>query len=470
MGPENKTFIHGSFRAYEPWVLQLLSIADGVSGALLFVFVVQLLEKGAAYQWQGALFIFLLSILFFKIAGIYRSWRFSKMANEIAQIIRACIAMYLVIFVLIFSMRLSDVIGRDVLLSWMLGWPLVLTAERIALRKVLRHFRRKGYNIRKAVVVGTGGTGQALVKLIQNNLWSGTQIVGFFDDHENQPTLNKLPVLGQLQSLPVAIERMHIDIVYIALPMDESAKIRSLIAQLDDSTVSIHFVPDVFFLDLIFGSRLILFDNLPVVALRDTPIRGINSVLKRVEDIVLSSAILVLLSPLLLAIAAAVKLSSRGLVIFKQYRYGLNGRKFKIYKFRTMNVCEDGYAFTQAIQNDRRITPLGAFLRRTSLDELPQLFNVLQGHMSLVGPRPHPVAMNEAFRKRVNGYMLRHKVKPGIVGLAQLNGFRGETDTLEKMEKRIEYDLKYLRDWSIILDLQILFKTIFSGAWYKNAH
>ena len=198
--------------------------------------------------------------------------------------------------------------------------------------------------------------------------------------------------------------------------------------------------------------------------------RGFNSLLKRAEDIVLSLGILFLASPVILLAALAIKLTSRGPVLFKQWRYGLDGQPIEIYKFRTMTVCEDGYEFKQAVPCDPRVTSFGAFLRRTSLDELPQLINVLQGRMSIVGPRPHPVALNESFRKKVPGYMLRHKVRPGITGLAQINGWRGETDTLEKMEKRIEQDLEYLRQWSIFLDLKIIALTIWNGAWKTNAY
>jgi putative colanic acid biosynthesis UDP-glucose lipid carrier transferase len=212
------------------------------------------------------------------------------------------------------------------------------------------------------------------------------------------------------------------------------------------------------------------FDNIPVIALRDTPLLGFNALLKRLEDLMLGTLGLLFVSPIMLATMIGIKLTSPGPVFFAQWRYGIDGRPIKIYKFRTMSVCEDGYVFEQAKKCDPRVTRLGAFLRRTSLDELPQLINVIQGRMSIVGPRPHPVAMNEEFRKLVPGYMLRHKVRPGITGLAQINGWRGETDTLEKMEKRIEYDLEYLRQWSLVLDLKIIFQTMWNGSSSTNAY
>jgi putative colanic acid biosynthesis UDP-glucose lipid carrier transferase len=200
--------------------------------------------------------------------------------------------------------------------------------------------------------------------------------------------------------------------------------------------------------------------GLPVVAVCDTPFTGIDGLLKRGSDIVLSLLILILIAPLLLVLAIAVKLTSPGPIIFKQRRYGLDGEEIVVYKFRSMTVCEDGGQIQQAQLGDQRITPLGAFMRRTSLDELPQFVNVLQGRMSIVGPRPHAIAHNELYRKVINGYMVRHKVKPGITGWAQVCGYRGETDTLDKMQARIDHDLEYLRNWSLRLDLFIIFRTV----------
>ncbi|MGH8742364.1 MAG: undecaprenyl-phosphate glucose phosphotransferase, partial [Burkholderiales bacterium] len=238
---------------------------------------------------------------------------------------------------------------------------------------------------------------------------------------------------------------------------------------LRDSTASIYFVPDIFVFDLI-QARVDSIGDLPVVAVCETPFYGFNGMLKRVSDLLFALVILLLISPIMLAIALGVKLSSPGPVLFRQRRYGVDGRKIVVYKFRTMTVAEDGDLVRQATRNDSRITPFGAFLRRTSLDELPQFINVLQGRMSVVGPRPHAVAHNELYRKLIRGYMIRHKVRPGITGLAQVNGFRGETDTVEKMQARIEYDLAYLRGWTLLLDLQIVLKTVVVVLRKQNAY
>jgi putative colanic acid biosynthesis UDP-glucose lipid carrier transferase len=241
--------------------------------------------------------------------------------------------------------------------------------------------------------------------------------------------------------------------------MTSRPRILRLLEDLHDTTASVYFAPDIFLYDLI-QARVETIGGIPVLAVCESPFYGADGLIKRVSDIVLASAILVLISPLLLGIAVAVKLSSPGPVLFKQRRYGLDGRQIMVYKFRSMAVLEDGAVVQQATRDDPRVTRLGAFLRRSSLDELPQFINVLQGRMSVVGPRPHAVAHNELYRKLIRSYMIRHKVRPGITGLAQVNGLRGETDTVDKMRARIEYDLAYLRNWSLLLDLKIVLLTI----------
>jgi putative colanic acid biosynthesis UDP-glucose lipid carrier transferase len=261
----------------------------------------------------------------------------------------------------------------------------------------------------------------------------------------------------------------RVDIVYVALPLRAEARIRGLIESLADTTATVHVVADVLLSDLM-QSRISSVGEVPVIDVFDHPFHGVNGTLKRIEDIVLGLMILGIIALPMAIIAAAIKLTSKGPVLFRQRRYGLNGEQITVLKFRTMTVSEDGPQVTQATKNDSRITPLGAFLRRTSLDELPQFFNVLGGHMSIVGPRPHAVAHNEQYRRLISGYMLRHKVKPGITGWAQVNGWRGETDTLEKMQKRIQHDLVYIRNWALFLDIQIIFLTVFGRAVRRNAY
>jgi putative colanic acid biosysnthesis UDP-glucose lipid carrier transferase len=255
------------------------------------------------------------------------------------------------------------------------------------------------------------------------------------------------------------VRKNNINIIYISQPISAQPRIRQLLDDLQDTTASIYFLPDIYIFDLIQAR----FDNvggMPVVAICESPFTGINSLIKRGSDIVLASLILALLLPAMIAIGVVVKTTSPGPIIFKQRRYGQDGGEIVVYKFRSMTVCDDGDHVVQARKGDMRITRIGGFLRRTSLDELPQFINVLQGRMSIVGPRPHAVAHNELYRKQIKGYMLRHKVRPGITGWAQVNGLRGETDTLDKMKARIECDLDYLRRWSLSLDLWIILRTI----------
>jgi putative colanic acid biosynthesis UDP-glucose lipid carrier transferase len=257
--------------------------------------------------------------------------------------------------------------------------------------------------------------------------------------------------------------------VYITLPLGSQPRIVELLEQLQGTTASLFFVPDVFGISIIQG-RLQDMNGVPVVGILDTPFTGTNELVKRISDIVLATLILLLISPILLAVAIGVKLSSPGPVIFKQRRNGLQGEEIIVYKFRSMRAMDNGPVVKQATKDDPRITPFGAFIRRTSLDELPQFINVLQGRMSIVGPRPHAVAHNEQYRQMIKAYMVRHKVKPGITGWAQVNGHRGETDTIDKMKARVEYDLEYLRNWSLGLDLQIIVRTIRLMFFDRNAY
>ena len=266
-------------------------------------------------------------------------------------------------------------------------------------------------------------------------------------------------MLGKLNDIAALVKANRINLIYLSLPMSSQPRILQVLDDLKDTTASIYFVPDMFVTDLI-QSHTDSVCGTPVISICETPFTGFDGIVKRASDVVLSCLILLLIFPLLIGIAIAVKLSSPGPIIFKQRRYGLDGKEILVYKFRSMTCTEDSAHIEQARQNDKRITPLGAFLRKTSMDELPQFINVLQGRMSIVGPRPHAVAHNELYRKLIKGYMMRHKVRPGITGWAQINGLRGETSTLDQMQGRIDFDLDYLRNWSVRLDLYIIFKTI----------
>jgi len=351
---------------------------------------------------------------------------------------------------------------RRVLAAWWIAVPLAQIAFHQLVRLILPRVLAQRANYRRAVIVGANVTGLQLARNLARAPWLGIRLAGFFDDRARsriEPQAEDIRLLGTMKSLAAFVKDNGIDLIYLALPMATQPRILSLLDELTDTTASVYFVPDVFVTDLI-QARMDSVTGMPVVAVCETPFTGLNGLVKRGSDIVLASMILLLVSPVLLALAIGVKLSSAGPVLFRQRRYGLDGKEILVYKFRSMTVAEDGPEVPQAKRDDPRITPFGAFMRRTSLDELPQFFNVLQGRMSIVGPRPHAVAHNELYRKLIKGYMVRHKVKPGITGLAQVKGLRGETPTLEKMQARIDYDLDYVRNWSLKLDLRIILKTI----------
>ena len=349
-----------------------------------------------------------------------------------------------------------------VILAWVIAAPVALFAARALMPVVLLRLLAVEGVQRVVVIAGEGELGRKLAERIQVSPFLGIRFAGFFDDRSPERIGGVGPgeILGPLEHVAAYVKTHHVDLIYVTLPMASQPRILKLLDELHDTTASIYFVPDIFLFDLI-QARMDTIGGMPVVAACETPFYGISGLIKRATDIILASVILALILPLMLVIAIGVKMSSPGPVLFKQRRYGLDGKEIVVYKFRTMNVLEDGNVIKQATRDDRRVTRFGAFLRQWSLDELPQFFNVLQGSMSVVGPRPHAVAHNEMYRRLIKGYMIRHKVKPGITGLAQVNGLRGETDTLEKMQLRIEHDLDYLRHWSLQLDLQIVVKTIF---------
>jgi putative colanic acid biosynthesis UDP-glucose lipid carrier transferase len=389
-------------------------------------------------------------------------------AGELAlDIATGWIAIVGLLVLLGWASRTLNVFDQRVLLAWALATPAALFAAHQALPRLLPRLLAAEGLRKTAVIAGANDLGRGLAARLSTNALHGVRIAGFFDDRSATRISEK--VLGPLGALADYVRSQHVDIIYIALPMASQPRILKLLEELRDTTASIYFVPDIFLFDLI-QARVDTIGDIAVVAVCETPFYGFNGVVKRVSDFLLATAILLAISPLMLAIAIGVKLSSPGPVLFKQRRYGVDGRKIFVYKFRSMTVAEDGEVVKQATRDDKRVTPFGAFLRRTSLDELPQFINVLQGRMSVVGPRPHAVAHNELYRKLIRGYMIRHKVRPGITGLAQVHGYRGETETVEKMKARIEYDLAYLRNWSLLLDLQIILKTVVVVLKKQNAY
>jgi putative colanic acid biosynthesis UDP-glucose lipid carrier transferase len=364
-----------------------------------------------------------------------------------------------------FATKSSEHFSRKILLTWAVTTPGLLIGAALLMHEALNRILSDPASARRAIFVGYNEISVSLAQRVERTSSAALRVSGFFDDRAphrlgaNSEAETPPALKGGLKDILEYVQQNAIDVIFVALPVSHLARVQKLLDDLRDTTVSVYYVPMVFAFDSIQGG-ISEFLGVPLIALCETPFHGTRGLSKRLTDLVLACLILLPVSPLMLLIALLVRITSRGPAIFKQRRYGLDGQEIVVYKFRTMNVIEDGSGVRQATKNDSRITPLGRLLRRTSLDELPQLLNVLQGRMSLVGPRPHAVAHNEQYRKLIKGYMIRHKVAPGMTGLAQVHGMRGETQTLEQMEQRIKYDLDYLRNWSPLLDLKILVKTV----------
>jgi putative colanic acid biosynthesis UDP-glucose lipid carrier transferase len=357
--------------------------------------------------------------------------------------------------------KFSEDFSRRVIVTWVLVTPLMLVMLSLILREITRALLRDAAQARRAVIVGCTPASMELSRRLDAHNELGISVAGFFDDRgsDRLGCAKYAQLLGRFADVAAFVNHRNIDVIFFAVSPGQVGRVRELVHELGDTTASIYFVPDVSGFDVI-QQRASDILGMPVVAMCETPFHGYRGLIKRLMDVTCSLLAIVLLSPLLLAIAWAVKSSSPGPVLFRQRRYGLDGREILVYKFRTMTVTENGDRVTQASRNDTRVTPIGRHLRRWSLDELPQLINVLQGTMSIVGPRPHAVAHNEEYRKLIKRYMVRHKVLPGITGLAQVRGCRGETAKVEEMEARVLYDLEYMRRWSPILDVEIMLATV----------
>lgn len=424
-----------------------------------------------AKSGYGLLFIVMLILYPFilKNMGLYRPRRIISLFAEVFDVFKTSTLALVVLISVSYFLRKSELSRLFLIYFWLFS-IVVLSLERMFLREILRSLRRRGYNVRKVLIVGADDLGIRVARKIIENPWTGFEVVGFLSDRRNrEDEVEGLKVLGKTNEVADVVSQFGVDQVFIALPVSSYKKMLNVVNSLRAGLVTIRVVPDIY-QELTLNASFDDFEGMPLVNLSDTPMYGWNIILKRGFDILFSLAAIILTAPLMLIISFIIKLKSRGPVFFTQQRYGLDGKEIKIYKFRTMSVCEDGKVVSQVTENDSRVTKLGAFLRKCSIDELPQFVNVLQGRMSVVGPRPHAVAHNEQYRKIVKRYMLRHKVKPGITGWAQVNGWRGETNTVDKMEKRVEYDLYYIEHWSIWLDVKIMLLTVWKGMVNKHAY
>ena len=413
---------------------------------------------------------FFISTYVYEQTAIYRNWRRGRLLAYIRDTLVGWSIVVVILVLIGYAANFYPFYSERVILLWFIVAPLALISSHLIMRMIFAGMRTEE-KTRSAVIIGANDTSKKLIDHINEFPFLFINLRGFFDERNDSRIDDDVfgPRLGDLTHVVQYILKHNIDIVFISLPMSSQPRIKKLIDELPDTTTSVYFLPDIYIFDLM-QAHVDKVGDVPVVSMVESPFTGLDGAVKNIFDFVVALLILIILLPVMLCITLAVKITSPGPVIFKQRRYGLNGEEIIVYKFRSMTVSEDGAEVKQAKKNDQRVTKVGAFLRRTSLDELPQFINVLQGRMSIVGPRPHAVAHNEFYRKLIRGYMLRHKAKPGITGWAQVNGFRGETEVLEKMQGRVELDLYYLQNWSVMLDLYIIARTVWVVLRKDNAY
>lgn len=429
----------------------LQRITDSLLAAALYLLLAIALQ--GEITKQDEVLAFVAALMFFPGTLLGSSRR-----RYVANVLAAWAKVLATLFCLNLVVGFSSSFDPTLLATWAVLTPVMVIGTRLAARSAgswLTPFTTD----KNAIVIGASEVGKHLAELIDTKKIAGQRFVGYFDDRTAERSgARPEQLLGAIDMAPDFVKRERIDLVYVALPMASQQRIIRLLDGLRDTTATVKFVPDLFIADLI-QAKVENAAGLPVIAICDTPFVGSYALQKRALDLLICLLALPVLAPMMLLIAMLIRLTSTGPAFFKQRRYGLNGEEIVVWKFRSMKVMEDGdKTYKQATRDDDRITAIGKILRKTSLDELPQLINVLLGSMSLVGPRPHAVVVNETYRSQIPGYMVRHKVKPGITGLAQVNGYRGGDD-LHSMSKRIEYDLIYLRSWSMALDITIVFRT-----------
>jgi Undecaprenyl-phosphate glucose phosphotransferase len=403
----------------------------------------------------------------FKAFNLYRPRRLSSRFAEILDIFKACTVSVVILVSLTFFLKKFE-FSRLVFLYFWIFSIAALSLSRIVFRECLTFFRRKGYNLRHVVVVGDGILAREVVKRLENNPEVGINILGLLQNRPDKigRKIHGKEILGTYEDMQKILNENEVDQIFIAVTFSEMSHMDKILQSIEDHPVTIKIVPDLYHFPL-FCASVEEFDGLPILSIQDSPLYGWNMAIKRLSDILIGSFAIIVTLPLMSVVAIIIKLTSPGPVLFEQKRVGLNCKAFNILKFRTMHVDaekEGGLVWTK--ENDPRRTRFGVLLRRTSLDELPQFFNVLRGDMSVIGPRPERPEFISQFKEQIPGYMLRHKMKAGITGWAQVNGLRGNTE----LRKRIEYDLYYIENWSLTLDVRIVWLTIWKGLINKNAY
>ena len=456
----------------------LFRLADAVAIGVGLAIATSIFGRVPQHDLMAGAVAIIGHLLIAEFTGLYRSWRGVSGEREVfCTLYTWALALVFVGCVGLTTLGVSYAAwhgkARLIVLTWACSSAAIMIITHSLLRSFNRAFWTRGLNHRPVAIVGVTELGFQLARNLDAQPELGLKLVGYYDDRPKErspePPAGLKRQIGGIEDLIADAKAGFIETIYITFPMRAEDRIRGVLRQLSDTTASVYIVPD-FFVFQMLHSRWTDIGGLPAVSVFENPLYGVDGVVKRLFDIVAGSIILTLLAIPMLITAIAVKLTSRGSVFFRQRRYGLDGNEILVWKFRSMRVCEDGNKVTQATKGDSRLTPIGGFLRKSSLDELPQLFNVIGGSMSLVGPRPHATAHNEQYRQMIEGYMLRHKIKPGITGLAQVRGWRGETDTLEKMQKRIECDHEYIREWSLMLDISILLRTVLVVLKRQNAY
>jgi len=401
-------------------------------------------------------------------SGLYVSRRSQDLISEVFDVFRVLVVVFGVAVTLTYFTR-DERFSRGIMVLWAVYAFSVVSFARVVSRITLRRLRAWGFNLRHVIVVGEGHLAQSAIDLIRNQSSLGMRVVGAVAPAEDADRFGRQlkgsPLLGTVVDLPDIVRNHKVDQVIIALPIDKLGALKRLMEVLSQEPVDVRVVPDFYQYMTLCGS-VEEFGGLPIINLQATPLVGWNSVSKRVFDTLVASFGLLAALPVMIAAGIAVKLSSRGPMFYSQTRVGMDGREFRMFKFRTMRADAEQAGAQMTTPEDPRRTSVGALLRRTSLDELPQLWNVLLGDMSLVGPRPERPCFIEAFKKEIPRYALRHKIRAGMTGLAQVNGLRGDTS----IEERVKFDLYYIENWSILLDIKILFRTVFGGFMSPNAH
>lgn len=429
---------------------------------------------GADLYPAAVCFVWLVALFLFRYSGLYDFNAIMSPFSNLAQIIVSCVTVFLFLMAVFFSLKVSDEVSRVWTFSYAIAAGTGIFLTRVIGYVVISHLANIGVFARNVLIVGGGRQAERLLEQLDKEKPRFNNVVGVFDDRHARigPSVGGVPVLGNLDEMMRYVRSNRVDDIIVTLPWNADERLMSIISRLRELPANIHLGSDLVGFRFPYRQSPNHFIGIPMMQVVKTPLSGWNIVVKWLEDRVLSAILIVLFSPILATVALAIRMESPGPVIFRQRRYGYNNEVFYIKKFRSMyhGGKVPPSRTVQATKDDPRITRVGRFIRRTSLDELPQLFNVLYGDMSLVGPRPHAVDHNEEYGALIKGYFARHRVKPGITGWAQVNGLRGETDTLEKMEARVRYDTYYAENWSLLFDLQILARTAIVGFVNKNAY